>query len=148
MLISISAFLSCRKNWKLSCFWVIYDWPRRWFHSQRNNIPNCLVKSFLPPSIPTDVIQLQNCRNATKQRDIKYECLASYGYAESRSSKQKVNEKREVAMLRKLMRGKRFIPNVKNQSFLLALDNNQLDFDIYRVKENFEKKVLFVQRKI
>ena len=51
-------------------------------------------------------------------------------------------------MLRKLMRGKRFIPNVKNQSFLLALDNNQLDFDIYQVKEKFEKKVLFVQRKI
>ena len=104
---------------------------------------NRLVKSFLPPGMPTEETWLRVCRKASDLRAMKNSALAASGFSEEDSAKRPKKFDSEVLMSRKLFRANSFIAsNPRNKRAMKSVSGAQLDYELCDIKtkaiENYE----------
>jgi len=106
-------------------------------------VPNRLIKSFLPPGMPSAETWQRLCRKAADLRDVKNRALNQDRNA-GEGSKRRLNHSMEVTALRKMFRmNQQGFSDYGEDGPVLAFSNVILDYDLANVKilssQNYQK---------
>lgn len=93
-------------------------------------VPNRLVKSFLPPGTPTPETWKNICRKALLLKSIKENVLAKSGISLSDSGKRQPSLELEIAMMRREFRSVRYLLCPTKEKDLMTIEGEKLDSEL------------------